>query len=820
MTATRPSIVILGMMTKMPVAGVVWQTLQYMLGFEDLGFDTYYVETHGRTPSRFVRDQADDGTQAALVFLAAIMHRFGFDDRWCFRALHGDGLCYGMSLGRLHATYAGASAVINLCGGTMPRPEHIATDRLVYLETDPVQLEAEIARGDQAAIEFLQAHNAYFTFAENFAGADCTLPMPAGFNFQPTRQPIVMSLWDLPGITTRDVFTTIGNWRQERAITLDGRRYSWSKHDQFVSVLDLPNLTGREFELALGSYSEEDRRTLQAKGWRVRDAGPLSSDLDAYRTYIATSLAEFTVAKEQNVVLQTGWFSDRAATYLAAGRPVITQHTAACRILPCGAGLHCFENLDEAVASVELVAGNPTKEAARAREIAVEFFSHEVVLGNLLHQLGLDGRRLAKPRRVVDWLPAHLSLEPVRRDPIRLDEDTERAVMERPLTEVRPVIRGGWTEAPEASIVIPMNDRLVLTRLCIESILASTSAPSYEIVAVDDGSSDATPEYLEALSARHSGIRVNRSHARSGFATAVNRGLQRSRGSVLVVLNNDTVVAPGWLDGLAHHLREPSVGLVGAVSSGVEGPSKVRRNYSTLGGFVVEAGGRAAHPSARQVDRLTFFCVAMRRDVYAAVGGLDEGFGAGLFEDDDYCRRVSDAGLSLLCADDVLVHHFGRGTLGSMVPTGEYMALFERNRARFELKWGQAWRKPQPAEQDAYIRLREQLQQLVMAAVPEGERVAVASKGDPVLLDVPGRRAEHFPGDGGQRAGGYPGDSAAAVLEVTRLQGRGVRFLVFPATSSWWLDYYPGLAAHLAKGARRAAAVPDVGVVYDLKRPK
>jgi len=206
----------------------------------------------------------------------------------------------------------------------------------------------------------------------------------------------------------------------------------------------------------------------------------------------------------------------------------------------------------------------------------------------------------------------------------------------------------------------------------------------------------------------------------------------------------------------------------------------------------------------------------MRRDVFETVGLLDQQFGSGLFEDDDYCCRVQEAGFSLVCADDVLVHHFGRGTFGDMIPTGEYMALFEANKQRFEDKWRRQWETPEHADETGYALLRDQLVRLVMDVVPEGESVAVASKGDPILLDLPGRVAEHFPSTGQGSMGGYPADSAEAVREVDRLYGRGVRFLVFPETAAWWLDYYPGLALRLTEGGREAARQADVGVVYAL----
>src|SRR5215212_7811622 len=110
----RPKIVLLGMMSKMPVAGVIWQTVHYLVGFKRLGYDVYYVEAHARTPSMFMEREDDDGSGRAAAFIDAVMRRFGFSGRWAYHALHEEGRCYGMSDSALRALYGSASLLINL----------------------------------------------------------------------------------------------------------------------------------------------------------------------------------------------------------------------------------------------------------------------------------------------------------------------------------------------------------------------------------------------------------------------------------------------------------------------------------------------------------------------------------------------------------------------------------------------------------------------------------------------------------------------------------------------------------------------------------
>jgi len=385
----RQKIVLLGMMSRMPVAGVVWQTLQYLVGFERLGYATYYVEAHGCTPSAFMLEQEDDGERGAAEFIDRTLRRFDLGGRWAYHALHGSGRFYGMDETSLKTLYRSAALIVNLHGGTIPLPEHSGGGRLVFLETDPVDLQMELYRNRKEAIDYLKPHDILFTFGENFGRPGCKLPVDRRFHFLPTRQPIVLDFWERAGIKPGEFWTTVGNWRQEqRDISFEGETYRWSKHHEFLKFLDLPARSGQPFELALSRYHDADRRLLEKKGWRVRPALALSTDIDAYRDYIAGSRGEFTVAKDQNVRLRTGWFSDRSAAYLAAGRPVITQETGFSDFLPVGQGLFGFQTMDDILAALERINADYPRACQAATNVAREYFDAGVVLKKLLTEVG------------------------------------------------------------------------------------------------------------------------------------------------------------------------------------------------------------------------------------------------------------------------------------------------------------------------------------------------------------------------------------------------------------------------------------------------
>jgi GT2 family glycosyltransferase len=821
-TGSRPSIVLLGLMSRMPVAGNVWLILQFMEGFRRLGYDPYYVEAHAVYPGMLMGDRDADAAEAAAEFIDRSLRPFGFGNCWSFHALHADGRCLGLSDSRLRELYASAALILNVHGGTKPLPEHAATGRLVYIGTDPVITEVELYQGRQDTTEFLTPHAAFFTWGENYGRPDCRVPWTDRFPFKPTRAPVVLDFWDDLGFDPGPTFTTIGNWDQTRRrkdIVLDGQLYTWSKHHEFLKVLDLPGRTGQAFELALsgGSYSAADRTLLEGKGWAVRDALSFTTDLDSYRHYLAQSRGEFTVAKDQNVRLRSGWFSERSAQYLACGRPVITQETGFSNILPTGEGLFAFIDLDSATAAVEAVLADYDRHRRAAARLAREYFSHDVVLTKFLADMGLKpGAGRPVPTGLMPTAAPFgddLDISTQSRWPTRLRPETERVILAAPLPAAEP---------PAVSIVVVTLNNLTFTRLCLETLLAQTDGPAYEVIVVDNASADGTVDYLTELAEAYPIVRPVFNMENSGFAAANNQGLSLARAQIFILLNNDTIPTNGWLCGLLHHLKDSTVGLVGPVTNRTGNEAQIETAYRTLGELRSFAADRAAEFAGRSIDlnMLAMYCLAMRRDVFEQVGPLDERFEVGLFEDDDYAERVRAVGLRVVCAEDVFVHHFGQASLGHLA-NGAYGRLFRANRSRWEAKWGRAWEPSGRRPSAEYHGLVGRVRATVDAVVPPAATVVVVSKGDDALLDLNGRRAWHFPraADGGY-AGYYPADSAEAVDRLEGLRAAGAEYLVIPGPSGWWLDHYVGLRGHLLDSYLALSNSPDCRI-FDLaaRRP-
>jgi len=246
-----------------------------------------------------------------------------------------------------------------------------------------------------------------------------------------------------------------------------------------------------------------------------------------------------------------------------------------------------------------------------------------------------------------------------------------------------------------ASIVIVTYNNRHLTELCLESVWAFTAYPNVEVIIVDNASRDGTPEVVAAMQPAHPRLRLIRNTENRGFAAATNQGLIASSGEVLVLLNNDTVVTRGWLNGLIGCLSgDPSVGMAGPVTGASGNESCIEVAYTSLEDMhaFADAYGRAHAGETRTLPMLGMFCVAFRRDVFERVGLLDERFGIGMFEDDDYAWRARALGYRLVCVEDVFVHHFGRSALKGL-DAASYDALFERNRQLFERKWHTVWER-------------------------------------------------------------------------------------------------------------------------------
>jgi hypothetical protein len=401
------TLIVLGGLASSPYAGLAWMQLQMAAGFLRLGHDAYYMEATSVWPYDPVRRMKVDDSDYAVPYLARAAECFGLSDRWAYRRGYSDRAWLGPVAGRADELLAHADAVFNVAGGTRARTkEGLTVGRLVYYGTDPPYQELATADHDPIVRRTIDQHDDFVTFGENIGTPHSPVPPLPGLRAW-TRQPVLLDRWG-SGPPSNPAFTTIGNWKQEgHDLEFEGETYLWSKHHEFLKFIDLPRRVRRPVELAMGledadtvqpGFGEmipaagmtlDERLLLHENGWRLTNAHAFSHDVAAYREYICASSGEFTVAKDQNVRLRTGWFSERSACYLAAGRPVITQDTGFGHVLPTGEGLFAFNTMDEILAAFEAVESDYERQSRAAREIASEYFRAETVLAKLIEDLGL-----------------------------------------------------------------------------------------------------------------------------------------------------------------------------------------------------------------------------------------------------------------------------------------------------------------------------------------------------------------------------------------------------------------------------------------------
>lgn len=239
------------------------------------------------------------------------------------------------------------------------------------------------------------------------------------------------------------------------------------------------------------------------------------------------------------------------------------------------------------------------------------------------------------------------------------------------------------------AIIIPAFNQLDYCRQCVDSIRANTREP-YQLILVDNGSTDGVGEYFDCVP----GARVIHAERNLGFPGGVNLGMRGAEGHVLL-LNSDTIVPKGWLERLERALLSvDDIGMVGPMSNYVSGPQQIPdlmfESQEQIDAF---AEGLAIRNAGKLTDigRLVGFCVLIRDTVFQAVGLLDESFGIGCYEDDDYGIRVRKAGYRLCMAEDAFVFHYGSRTFTGMGISREGMeGLLAANETRFAGKWGNA----------------------------------------------------------------------------------------------------------------------------------
>lgn len=388
----KKKIIAMGFTGQMPIAGVIWQHIHYIVGLQRLGHEVYYLEDTLNpfyNPGNF--DWSTDFSYGAQL-IDRLAREYGFKGRWgiCARNTPQQNTA-GLSKSRMVELYREADAILSICGSLEFNDDVLQNDRIIYVESDPGIEQIRVDTNNPGTVPMLRRHHSLFTFGENIGTPKFPIPLH-GLNWMPTRQPVVTDLWRTQAPPPAPaVITSIANWSTAGTKDMEwhGSTYLWSKSLEFLKFVEAPALSGETFELATTIKDQETLDLFHRNQWRLTSPVEMSRDHDRYRQYIQDSKGEFTAAKDVYVRLNTGWFSDRSVCYLAAGRPVITQETGFSEFYGGNKGLFAFRSADEIAEAVREINADYATHSRAAYEIAAEHFEATKVLGSLLDRAGI-----------------------------------------------------------------------------------------------------------------------------------------------------------------------------------------------------------------------------------------------------------------------------------------------------------------------------------------------------------------------------------------------------------------------------------------------
>lgn len=355
--------------------------LQWMLGLRRLKLDAVWLELlpgcgnrklDHRKIDNFVRQMRAHG----LAGRYALLYQKSANDAHELDEID----CIGISKRELRNRLAGPNALLNLSYSIHP-PLLLEFERRIFCDLDPSEIFYWMTK-----VELGQAtHDEFWTIGLNCNGRDCRLPKST-IKWR-TFFPLVDTKYFQPHARPRlNKFTTIGQWYWGGAVEVAGGFPDLSKKHAFERYVDLPRqVPNAQFELAMNINADDpERARLRGHGWHVVDPHRVARTPKLYRHYLQGALGEFTAVKGVDVAWKTGWLSDRAAAFLALGRPVITEGTGAVNYLPMDSGFQFVRNARQAAEAVERVVGNWPRWSKLSRRCAVEVFDSAKNLRKIL----------------------------------------------------------------------------------------------------------------------------------------------------------------------------------------------------------------------------------------------------------------------------------------------------------------------------------------------------------------------------------------------------------------------------------------------------
>jgi hypothetical protein len=361
--------------------GMAWNWMHHVVGLRQLGHEVCYVEEV--RPGWCVDAQGRPCAYAQSVQrrrFRETLERFDLLTQGCQVYDQGEAT-FGLSREEVTRKAREADLLVNVSGHVTAEFILDSVRRRAYVDQDPVY--TQLWHAEYGKDLGFTRHDVFFSVGLNIGTPHSPIP-DCGVPWYPYLPPVVLDYWPWRFDPSCTHFTTVASWTGYSDLCYQGQWYR-SKYDEFSRFAPLPRQTGQPFEVLLKCFrtGDEGVRLLQENGWSVREAGGIA-DLDSYQHYLARSRAEIGIAKGAYVLGRSGWFSDRAAHYLASGRPVLAQSTGFERCLPTGRGLLAFSTLEEAAGGVEQINCEYEAHCRAAREFAAEYLDYRKVFSRML----------------------------------------------------------------------------------------------------------------------------------------------------------------------------------------------------------------------------------------------------------------------------------------------------------------------------------------------------------------------------------------------------------------------------------------------------
>jgi hypothetical protein len=382
-------IVVTGLLGQYHFGGVIWDYVQYLLGFRKLGHEVWYLEDSGVWPYDSVAQTYTVDCSANVRALEAAMAEFGFAGRWIYRN-GANGQFFGIEEKAARELVRGADLIANVSGAALLDDFEFGGCHRMFLDGDPMFTQINMDDPRKGAGARIRAHDSHFSFGLNIGAPDCLVPT-GGLNWKRTVQPVDLDFWPVREVPPARGLTTVMNWTSYASCVWNGEDYG-QKDVEFNRFLDLPSqVPGESFVLAMGQGPNRQRPTemLREKQWTILEPSEVVPDHLAYGDFLSTSKGEWSIAKNGYVKSRSGWFSGRTACYLAAGRPAIVQETGWSRHIPAGQGLFAFETADDVARAAAEMNRDYAAHRRAARALAETHFEAGKVCQDLIVQAGL-----------------------------------------------------------------------------------------------------------------------------------------------------------------------------------------------------------------------------------------------------------------------------------------------------------------------------------------------------------------------------------------------------------------------------------------------